>query len=138
MLLESIAFKIDLTSLRFPFSTKCKPSQKNNEQFNAPLFSFQTLFWFIKWKLLNKHLDSRRSFISLIVNFYTISFDAKIDETITKKIILNAGINAKINVLLFNLKTVTFMNFNLIIIIKSLWRNWSHNRSVMKRVNNNQ
>ena len=81
--------------------------------------------------------------------FYTIFTKAKIDGSATKKIIANVSILRKtchdwisnyggINVFLINLKTVVLMNFKPIIFIKSLWRNKSHNRSVMKCINNNQ
>ena len=42
-----------------------------------------------------------------------------------------------INVFILNLKTVVVVNFKLVSTIKSLWRNWSHNRSAMKCINNN-
>ena len=81
--------------------------------------------------------------------FYTLSTNAKIDVSVNKKFIPNVIISSKtcqdwisnydgVNVFLFNLKAVILMNFKSIIIIKSLWRNWSHNRSVIKCINNNQ
>ena len=42
-----------------------------------------------------------------------------------------------INVFILNLKTVVVISFKLVSTIKTLWRNWSHNRSAMKCTNNN-
>ena len=44
MLLESIAFKIDLPSLKLPFSTKCKQSEENNKKSYALLFKVAHTF----------------------------------------------------------------------------------------------
>ena len=81
--------------------------------------------------------------------FDAIFTDGKIDKFITKNFLPSISISCEtchdwlsfydgIKVFMFNLKTVVVMNFEPIIIIKSLWRNWSHNISVLKSININQ
>ena len=78
--------------------------------------------------------------------FYAIFTDGKIDKFITKNFFPSVSISietchdwlsfyAGIKVFMFNLKTVVVINFEPIIIMKPLWRNWSHNISVLKSIN---
>ena len=78
--------------------------------------------------------------------FYAIFTDGKIDKFITKNFFPSVSISietyhdwlsfyAGIKVFMFNLKTVVVINFEPIIIMKLLWRNWSHNISVLKSIN---
>ena len=80
---------------------------------------------------------------------YTIPTNAKIDESVIKKIFSNVSISREtchylvsnydeIKVFKFNLKTVSVLYFKRFIIIKSIWPTWNHNKRVMKCININQ